>query len=167
MEQKQNQAPEHLNILLEWVAPDFIPLPRGKRWYLAAGLFTAILIAYALLSGSITMAIVFALLAGLFILTEKKPPRDIRVLITDMGIQYGGEFYPYHHINAFWIVFHPPYVRALYLKLTSGKRYRIMKIELDEQAPQAVRTLLLKEIPEIEGAQEPATDLMARILRLQ
>lgn len=89
------------------------------------------------------------------------------VRITDMGFDYGGTFYPYHHINAFWIVYHPPYVRSLYLKIKSGKRYKYLKIELDHQAPQAVREMLLKEIPEIEGAQELPSDLLTRLLRLQ
>ena len=77
-----------------------------------------------------------------------------------------GKFYPYHHINSFWLVYHPPYVQVLYLKISNGRQFKIIRIELDDQKPQEVRTLLLKEIPEIEGAQEPTADLLARILKL-
>lgn len=167
MEKNQDKHQDHRTVLLEWKTPEFVPTPRGRTWYIVAGLVMGGFIAYAIFTGSITMAIVFIMVTVLFLLIEKKEPRIIKMTITDMGIRYNGMFYPYHHINAFWVVYHPPYIRVLYLRLNSGRRYRHVRIELDGQRPQDVRGLLLKEIPEIEGAQEPASDLIARILRLQ
>jgi len=167
MKKSQNKHKDHRTVLLEWETPEFIPNYRGRTWYIVAGLIMGGLIAYAIFTGSITMAIVFAMIAVLFLLTKNKEPKIVKVTITDMGIRYKGRFYPYHHINAFWMVYHPPYVRVLYLRLSNGRSYKHLKIELDAQKPQEVRTLLLKEIPEIEGAQELTSDLLARILRLQ
>lgn len=167
MHKNQNLHLEHQTTLLEWVTPEFIPLPRGKTWYMAAGLALVFFVGYALFTDNPTMAIVFIMLAIVFMLSEKRQPRDIKVTITDLGIIYKGQFIPYHHINAFWLVYHPPYVRALYLRLRVGKGFTRLKIELNHQKPQTVRGLLLKEVPEIEGAQEPMIDLLARILRFQ
>ena len=167
MKKSQNKHKDHRTVLLEWETPEFAPTPRGKIWYYVAGLVMTALVVYALVTGSITMAIVFVMMAVIFLMMEKKEPKIVNVIITDMGISYNGTFYPYHHINAFWVVYHPLYVRVLYLRLSSGRRYKLVRIELDHQKPQEVRKLLLREIPEIEGAQEPATDLIARILRLQ
>lgn len=167
MKKSQNKHKDHRTVLLEWETLEFIPNYRGKTWYIVAGLIMGGLIAYAIFTGSITMAIVFAMVTVLFLLTNNKEPKIVKVTITDMGIRYKGRFYPYHHINAFWMVYHPPYVRVLYLRLSNGHNYKHLKIELDAQKPQEVRTLLLKEIPEIEGAQELTSDLLARILRLQ
>lgn len=167
MDKNKNPLHEHQTVLLEWETPEFIPIPRGKTWYLVAGLVLTALVAYALFTDSLSMAVVFIMLAIVFLLTEKRQPRDVRVAITDLGVLYNDRFYPYHHINAFWLVYHPPYVRVLYLRLREGKGYRYLKIELSHQKPQKVRELLLKELPEIEGAQELTTDLLARILRFQ
>lgn len=167
MEQNQDTHLDHRTTLLEWEAPEFVPSHRGRTWYIVAGLVMSAFVVYALFTDSLTMAIVFILLAVVFLLVEKREPRTLRVVITDMGVQYNGQFYPYHHINAFWIVYHPPHVELLYLRLSNGRKYTNLRIELNRQKPQEIRQLLLDEIPEIEGAIEPMTDLLARILRLQ
>jgi len=167
MEKNINTPHEHQTVLLEWETPEFVPIPRGKTWYLVAGLVLAFMVGYAFLTDNLSMAVVFILVAIIFLLLEKKQPRDVMVLVTDMGVSYDGHFYPYHHINAFWLVYHPPYVRVMYLRLRQGKSYKYLKIELNHQKPQIVRELLLKEVPEIEGAQELTSDLLARIFRFQ
>ena len=167
MEKTKTKHQDHREVLLEWETLDFIPIPRGKTWYIVAGLVVAGLLIFALSTGSWTMAIAFIMLVIVFMLVEKRDPRKVKVVISDMGIQYKGRFHPYHHINAFWMVYHPPYVRVLYLRLNTGRSYKLIRIELNHQKPQEVRELLLRELPEIEGAQEPFSDLMARILRLQ
>lgn len=166
MEQNENKHKDHRTILLEWQTPEFVARARGKAWYLTAGLFLTGLVLYGIFSDNLTMAIVFIMLAVIFLMTDKKTARIVKVIISDMGVTYMGRFYPYHHINSFWLVYHPPYVQVLYLKISNGRQFKIIRIELDGQRPQEVRTLLLKEVPEIEGAQEPTSDLLARILKL-
>lgn len=167
MPENKNQHHDHRKTLLKWETLDFMPTPRGKLWYIVAGIVMGGLILYAFLSGSLTMAIAFIVVSVLFLIVEKRKPREVEVEITDMGVRYNGRFYPYNHINAFWIVYHPPYIRVLYLRLSNGRNFKYVKIELNHQNPKEVRDLLLQELPEIEGAQELPTDLIARILRLQ
>ena len=163
----KKEVKDHRKTLHEWDTPEFIPMSRGKRWYIVAGLIFLALILYAVSTGSATMAIVFIAVAIVFMLIEKRKPRKMQVKIMDMGIMYDKRFYPYHHINSFWMVYHPPYVRALYLKIREGSRLRDVKIELNHENPTEIRKLLMEEIPEIEGGTEPMLDLLSRILRIQ
>ncbi len=166
METNQEKHKDHRTTLLEWKTPEFVPTPRCKTWYMVAGLILVSLVAYAFFTNNLTMAIVFIMLATVFLITDKKEPQIVNVIISDMGITYKSKFYPYHHINSFWLVYHPPYVQVLYLKISIGRQFNHIRIELDNQRPQKVRALLLKEVPEIEGAHEPASDVLARILKL-
>lgn len=156
----------HNEILLEWMTPEFMPMHRSKLWYVIAGFVMLGIIGYAVYSESITMAVVFILLAGTFMMTNKQKPRMIKVKISNLGIEYDKQFYHYHNINAFWIVYQPAYVRSLYLRI-AGKGFKYIKIELNHQNPVEVRDLLSKEIPEIEGAEERPIDIITRLLRLQ
>lgn len=156
----------HDDILLQWRTPEFIPVERGKVWYMTASVIVISLVVYAIFTNSATMAIVFILLAGMFFMTHKRKPRIVDVMITKLGVVYDKKFYHYTAINSFWIVYHPPYVRVLYLRL-GGKTYRTVKIELNHQDPTEVRNLLSKELPELEGMDEHGFDMLARILRLQ
>ncbi|MBN1258473.1 hypothetical protein JXA05_01815 [Candidatus Peregrinibacteria bacterium] len=153
--------------LLSWSAPEFIPAPRGKTWFLAAGVIVVSLIAYAIFTGSAVMAIVFILISGLFYMTHNKPPRIVETKITPLGVFYDRQFHAYNTINSFWVVYHPPYVRALYLRISGRGGQRVIKIELLDQDPVEVRKMLAREIPEAEGAGEPMMDLLIRALRLQ
>ena len=157
---------DHNEVLLEWKTPEFIPVPRGPVWYMVASVIVISLVVYAIFTNSATMAIVFILLAGMFFMTHKKKPRIVDVKITKLGVFYDKTFYHYTAINAFWVVYHPPFVRVLYLRL-GGKTYRLIKIELNHQNPTEVRHLLSKEIPEIEGMEEHPFDMLSRVLRLQ
>ncbi len=161
------QAIDHRKTLYEWDTPEFIPMRRGRVWYLVATLIFAGLMAYAVMTGSFTMALAFIVIAVIFMWIEKREPKMVKVKITDLGIFYKGIFYAYHELNAFWIIYHPPYVQALYFRIQKKKAFVLMKIELNQENPVEIRTLLMKEIPEIEGAREPMIDIFARILKLQ
>jgi sulfur relay (sulfurtransferase) DsrF/TusC family protein len=155
----------HDKILLNWKAPEFIIHQKGKTWFLIAGIITLILIIYAIYTNSATMAIVFIVLAGVYYLTHNQHPKIIDISITELGVFVDKNFYPYNMINSFWIVYSPPYVHNLYLRL-SGKTFTKIVIQLDVQDPVEVRRALGKEIPEVEGESESFGEILIRMLRL-
>ncbi len=163
---QENENQESNGVLLKWHSPEFLPHPREKRWLMLASVVLIGLIAYAIFTGSATMAIVFILLAGMYYLTHNQEPKLFDVAITELGIYVGETFYAYNNIGAFWIVYHPPFVSVLYLKIGS-KNAKTIRIELNEQNPVEVRKLLAKEVPEIEDQEESATDMLIRLMRLQ
>lgn len=159
-----NVEEKHDRILLEWKAPEFISHPRSKSWFLMAGIVVLALVAYAIYTNSATMAIVFIVLAGVYILTHYQEPRTIDMKITELGIYAGDDFYSYHAIESFWIIYHPRFVRELNLKF-KHKTSKIV-IQLNAQDPAEVRRVLSKEIPEKEGAHESFSDVLTRVFRL-
>ncbi len=155
----------HNKALLVWKAPEFISHPKTKTWFLVAGTIILALIAYALYTDSATMAIVFIVLAGVYYLTHRQEPKIIDIKITQLGIFAGDTFYPYNTINAFWLVYNPPYVHTLNLRI-GGKSFRKIVIQLDQQNPVTVRKALSGEVPEVEGEEEGMSDILTRMLRL-
>lgn len=155
----------HNKLLLSWKAPEYILHKKSARWFMVAGVIILMLIAYAIYTNSATMAIVFILLAGVYYLTHNQHPKVIDVKITELGIYVGNKFYHYHMINSFWLVYHPPYINTLNLRL-AGKTFSKVVIQLDRQDPVEVRKVLSKEIPEIEGEEEGLSDTLTRLLRL-
>ncbi len=156
---------DHNKLLLSWKAPDFIPYKKSKKWFLMAGIIVLMLIAYAIYTNSATMVIVFVVLAGVYYLTHSQEPKIIEIKITELGIFADKAFYPYNMINSFWVVYHPPFVHSLYLKL-SNKTLSKVVIQLDSQNPVDVKKALAKEIPEVEGEGESFHDFLVRLLRL-
>ena len=155
----------HNKLLLEWKAPEFISHPKSATWFLMASIVILLLIVYAIYTNSATMAIVFIVLAGVYYLTHRQTHRMIDIKITELGIYMDEKFYPYNMINSFWVVYHPPYVHTLNLRLGTKSRTKIT-IQLDQQNPVEVRKLLAREIPEIEGEEESFGDALVRLLRL-
>ena len=152
-------------LLLHWQAPEFITHQKGSTWYLIAGIVTLLLIIYAIYTDSATMAIVFIMFAGVYYMMHNQEPKTIDIKITELGIFVGKNFYPYNMINSFWIIYNPPYIHTLNLRLSDKTSSRVV-IQLDVQNPVDVRKALAKEIPEVEGASESISDILIRLLRL-
>lgn len=165
-EAKNNQSKrEHPKVILKWKAPEFINHERGPLWFLIAGIITFIFISYAILTNSITMAIVFIVLSGVYYLTHNQEPRIIDIQITELGLYIDKKFYSYHMIRSFWIIYNPPFIQTLNLNLGKKGMGKI-SIQLDRQDPAKIRRILNNEIPEIEGQEESILDILIRLLRL-
>lgn len=154
----------HNAVLVSWVAPEYAKHHRGIVWYVLAALSLGGIMWYSLASGSWTTGAVFLLLAGVYLMNMRDEPRRIVGAVTELGIQYGTQFYPFSQIQGFWVVYKPPRVSTLHLKLVN-KREDI-SIELGEQSPVVIRNLLSREIPEVEGEGEPFINYVTRILKL-
>jgi len=160
------ESKDHRQVLHQWETPEYLSMPHGKTWYMIAGSILGLLLIYAIAVWNLTMAIAFIALAIVFFWMEKHEPKTVNVEINSLGISYKGKFYPYHHINAFWMVYDPPYVHRIYLRIKRKRGFELLKIELNHEDPNQIRNLLIQEIPEIEGATEPMVDILARLLRL-
>lgn len=160
-EEELKKAPN----LLDWEAPEFIKHSKGKVWFVAAGLVLATIVLYALYSGSVTMAIAFIVLAGVYYISHHHEPRNIQISLNNFGIKVGGRYIPYSQVKAFWIVYNPPHVKILKL-LSTDKFMGEMTIQLGEQEPGEVRRIILKHIPEYEGREESFADIVIRLTKL-
>lgn len=151
--------------LLEWTAPEFIKHTKGKVWFLVAGGLVAALVLYALWTGSITMAIAFIVLAGVYYISHHREPKNITIGLSDFGIKVGSRYIPYNQVKAFWIIYNPPFVKTLKL-LSTDKILGEMNVQLGDQDPGSIRKIIIKHVPEFEGKEESFVDLVIRLTKL-
>lgn len=152
-------------VLMQWEAPEFIKHSKGIKWFVVAGIAIAALVLYAIQTHSLTMAMAFIVLAGVYALSHHHEPRTISMQVTTLGVRAGKRKIPYNHIKAFWIVYHPPHVKTLKL-LTTDQLFSEITIQLGDKDPGAVRAQLLKELPEYEGRGENFIDVLIRVTKL-
>ncbi len=156
---------KHNKTLFEWVAPEYKTHDKGPIWTTMAGSLTAALVAYAILSGSWTMALAFMMLALVYYLQHRQTPSDITLKITELGIQVADILYPWNHMRAFWIIYEPPFVQTLHIKFAKRHQPELV-IQLADENPVMIRKLLLSQLPEWEGKEEAPLDILVRVLKL-
>ena len=152
--------------LMAWETPEYIHHDKDKRWYIIAGSVVLFFVLFGIFTGSLSMAIAFLLLAGVYYIMQQQKPKQVHVIISEMGIHFGHRYYPYNLIESFWILYHPPQVTTLNIRLVKGVD-RNISIELGEEVnPGDLRDYLLTQIPELEGKEESFTDALVRRLKL-
>lgn len=156
---------QNKKMLLQWTAPEYIKHTKGLVWFCVAGLLAVACVIYAIYTSSWTMAVAFIAVAGVYLLSHHRDPATIRVQVDNYGIQVGTRSIPYNQIKAFWILYHPPYVKTLKL-LTSDKFMAELSIQMDGQDPGELREVLIQHIPEYEGRSESFIELLIRALKL-
>ena len=120
--------------IMTWVSPEYIAHRKGKRWYIVAGIVVVAVVAYALYSGNWSMAAAVIVFTGVYQHTHHyHPPKNMDVLVTDLGIRVGHLFFPYSHIQAFWIIYKPDF-KTLNLRVT-GNFWADVVVQLNDQDP--------------------------------
>ena len=152
-------------VVLSWITPEYIVHDKSKRWYLIAGLIILLTVIISLLTENWSLALVTIILSSVYYVTHRySPPKDIEIKLTEMGIQVGHMFFPYSHIQAFWII-DKHGLKTLNLRVS--KRYHSdVIIQLNDQDPVPVREYLVGQIPEWEGKEESPSDTILRLLKL-
>ena len=151
--------------VISWTAPEYFQHPKSKRWYIIAGIVVVLAVAYAAYTGNWSMAAAMVVFAGVYQYLHKyQPPRDIQIAITDLGMKVGHMFFPYSHIQAFWLIYKHD-LKTLNLRV-AGNYWADIVIYLNDQDPVEIRSFLVGQIPEWEGKDERLGDLLLRKLKL-
>lgn len=161
----ENQPSAYDNASISWTAPEHIKHNRGKLWkvIVAALLIAAIVTGVAHQAWTFSLAIVAFAVA--YYLINKEPTKNVEVSISDIGIKVGKRKYPFTRIKSFWLIYEPPYTKALYVKV-DGEWVVDIQIQLNKQDPSEVREFLIEKVPEREGHNQSLTELFARILKI-
>jgi len=158
------RSPEGKTIIT-WIAPEYISHRKSTKWYVIAGTVVAAVIAFAFIYGNWTMALAVIVFTAVYQLTHTyHPPKNIKISVTELGIRVGHMFFPYSHIQAFWI-FYKPGLQTLNLRVAKNFWSDII-VQLNDQDPVEVRSYLVGQVPEWEGKDERLGDLFLRLLRL-
>lgn len=152
--------------IFSWETPEYIHHEKDKRWFMIAGAVVLLFVLIGIFTGSASMAIAFILLGGVYYITQQQKPRNVNVIISEMGVHFGPRFYPYNTIQSFWILYNPPHLTTLNLRLNKGL-VKIISIELTQGiSPGDLRDYLLTQVPEQAGKEEGFVDALARKFKL-
>ncbi|MFH1546068.1 MAG: hypothetical protein ABIE14_01690 [Patescibacteria group bacterium] len=145
-------------------SPEFLDYPRGPLWYLVAAVIGVGIIAFGVLTQTITLTIAFLLFVAVYWLLHHHDAKILEVAITRHGIRVEEEFIPFGEIQEFWVIYNPPFVADLKLRV-NRKWQPIRTIHIFGQDPTELRDLLSPRVKEVEREEE-LIDLIARALRL-
>ncbi len=151
--------------LAAWMAPHYLRYERGWFWFAAVFTICGGLATYGYLTGSIAMAVLFAIVPLVLMLEHLKKPEAIPVVISPYGIRFGELRIPYSNIRRFWILHHPPYLDELHL-LTNSRVHPEITIQLMGTDAALLRGYLITQALEWEGKRLSSMDTLVRILRL-
>lgn len=152
--------------VFSWVAPEYIQHPKSKMWYLIAAAVAGVVIVLDVLTGNYTMALAVVILAGVYYyLHLNHPPKDIKITISKMGVKVGNMVFPFSSIQSFWIIYNPPHVMTLNLRVKEHFFSDVI-IQLNHEDPVPVREFLCGQIPEWEGKNESFGDAVLRLFKL-
>ncbi len=150
----------------QWIIKEYRQYERSKTWYLIVGLIGAALLAYALLSNNNSFAVIIVLAAVILYLNEHQRPLELNFALTDAGIVLGEKVYTYREAERFWIVYEPGDVQALYLVL-KGVVKKNVTIPLEGNDPRPIRQFLIRFVREDVNGEEPLSDRLSRIFKIQ
>jgi hypothetical protein len=152
-------------IIFSWIAPEYVQHQKSARWYVIAGVATLLFLIWAIFTGSWSMTFAIIVFAAVYQYTHAyHPPKNIQITVSEMGIGIGKMFFPYSHIQAFWIIYKPG-LQTLNLRVSKSFFSDVM-IQLNSQDPVELRQYLVGQIAEWEGKDERIGDLFLRLLKL-
>jgi hypothetical protein len=152
--------------LLAWIVDEYERHQRGPLWYALSAVFGLAMLLYSILTQNFLFAVIvimFGVITGLSVMRE---PRKMLVVVTDLGIGIGNDFYPYKTFRNFWILYEPPEVKNIYLEFKVMPARRL-SIPLYEQNPVEVRNALVRFLDEdLEKEDQPMSEFIGRTLKL-
>jgi len=143
---------------MSWEAPEYSVRKKSTDWYWWVGLFAVILLGFALWQRSFLFGVFVAIAWFTMMLYAVRPPKIIRISITNQGVMVEDALHPWTTIKSFWIFHRPPLIKDL--SLESKKTFMpYIKIPLGETDALAVKKLISTFIPEVEQKESIADNL--------
>lgn len=161
----KNEPSAYDDAILSWIAPETVKHERGIIWKIIMTLLISAAIAWGIVYNSWTFSLVIAVFVAVYYLIHLEHPKDVEIKISGIGIKVGARKYSYNRIRAFWIIYEPPYIKTLNLRV-SGELGGDITIQLNSQNPTPVRQLLMEKIPELEGQREKLSDIFIRVFKI-
>ena len=151
--------------VISWIAPESMRHERGKTWKTVMGGLIVVLVLGGIVYNAITFSLAIITFAFVYYLVRMENPKDMEVKISNVGIKVGGRKYSYGDIKAFWVIYEPPYLKTLNIKIQNNINCDVT-IQLNDQNPAEVRDFLMEKIPEMEGQKEKLSEIFARLFKI-
>lgn len=162
---KRNHKRGFEKALISWHAPEYPHHEKSLLWFLIAALIIGILVFYGLETNGWTFSIALIVFAGTYYLIYRHKPRMVEVKVSGFGVKIGTQSIPFSSIKHFWVLYDPPHLKRLYLRMSS-RFYPDIFVSLEDIDPANLRRLLSAYIKELEGRHEPFSDTLVRLLKL-
>lgn len=151
--------------LIAWIAPETIRHERGPVWKIVMSIVVLALIGGGIYYGAWTFSLAIGAFVSAYYLIHLEHPKAIEIKISDIGIKIGYRKYTYSQIKAFWLIYDPPFVQTLNIRIT-GQYISDITIQLGDQSPATIREFLVTKIPELEGQSEKLSDILLRLFKI-
>ncbi len=166
----KNLAQENVplgTIAHQWVIPEYHQYDRTRAWYMVMIMLGVALLAYALITGNNSFAVIIVLLGVIMYLYQQQEPLELNVALTDSGLVLGKKLYRYSELDSFWIIYEPGEVKSLYC-IVQGLVKNRLAIPLGDTDPVAVRQFLAQFVVENTTEEdEPLSDKLTRVFKIQ
>jgi len=163
-----NQQEEKINDQLElidiqWQAPEFEKHEKGPAWFIILGISALIIFTIVILMKNFIFAILIVMMVFVVYIYALKEPRLLIFKISGKGITIDDKIYSFDELKSFWIFYEPPETKELSVR---SKKWLmpLIKIPIDKQDPNLIRSALIKFIPE-QKQEQSLIDIIARSLR--
>jgi len=154
----------NIDIYLEWQAASHPDHQRSEKWYVGAGSFCAVMVAYGIFSGNISMSIVFAFIPALYWLVRNQTHKKHTIKLTSLGVELDGKLTSWGEWKEFWILtgagYHELHIAP---KKISRSELVIQTAEID---PFLIRDILVEFMPQVGDRKERLLDAFIRFCKL-
>ncbi len=165
LEQIRNTPSAYDEAHISWIAYEAVYHQRGTIWKVVMGIVILLAIVGGIYYDAWTFSLAVAALAVTYSLVHLEHPRAVEIKISDIGIRVGYRKYSYSQIRAFWILYDPPYVQTMNIRV-NGKVIDDITIQLGNQSPAEVRDFFMTKIPELEGQTEKLSDILLKLFKI-
>lgn len=152
------------NTILEWQASSRPDHDHSEKWYIAAGTFCVLMIAYGILSSAWSLSLIFGFIPALYYMLRNQGHKQHQIAITETGIDFDGVRYGWGEFKEFWILQGPDYFE---LHIAPQKQIKsdivIMTGNID---PFIVRDTLGIFLPQVAHRKERLLDAIIRFCKL-
>jgi len=155
------------DIVYSWSVKEYEKFDRSRRWYVLMAIIAIALIAYAVISANYLFALIVVLFGIIISLQEMNEPVEVDFAISETGIVVGTKYFPFSELEKYWIIYNPPEVKTLYFEPKNIIKHRL-SIPLLDADPLLIRSYLNQYLLEdLETEQEPLSDRLGRLLKMQ
>jgi hypothetical protein len=152
-------------VLASWETWDQEPVERSQRWYVLAGTVGVVSLVHAVITGNYLFALILLMFAALLLVQDMRQPRKTQAYITDVGVVFDHELFPFSELAGFAIAYEPP-VKRLHLSFQRAFQPSLA-IPLADANPLLIREALLPYLLEDSAMEsERLTDTLHRVYKL-
>ena len=150
--------------LLHWRAPEFEVSDRDRKWYFGVTAVLLAIVAYAVFTNALIMAITFILIGMVGYIYIHKEPRTLDFALTEDGVIAGREIYEFENMRSFWIFYEEDGLQVISFH-SNSYLLPYVHIPIHDQDPVVIREILLEHLDE-EKHEPGMLEVLDRILHL-